>query len=233
VKLLVWNIQQGGGRRHERIAVSIAAHNADLVALIEFVPGTALPLLTRLGETGLTHQICAESNGRDHTVCVLSKMRVTRRPSEFSLLDASGLWLEVCVPGRGFSAGIVHVPTKKNQKRPYCDALVELAQKRYGEPFVFAGDFNTGRHPEDGDLQSLGCVDRFERMQEAGFTDAWRQFHGDRKECTFAVDGKEYRIDHALVSADLIPRVTACRYSHAERRAGESDHSVLILEIGE
>ncbi len=231
MKLLVWNIQQGGGRRQERVAASIVAHHADLVALIEFVPGTALPLLNRLRETGLTHQICAGSNGYDHTVCVLSNTPVTRRPSESSLLNVSGLWLEICVPGRSFSAGIVHAPTKKNQKRPYCDALVEVAEQRCGDSFVFAGDFNTGRHPEDGDLRSLGCADRFERMQEAGFTDAWRHFHGDRKECTFAVKGKEYRIDHALVSAGLIPRLTACRYSHEERRAGASDHSALILEI--
>ena len=231
MKLLVWNIQQGGGRRQERVAASIIGHDADFVALVEFVPGTALSLLTQLRGSGLTHQICGESNGHDHTVCVLSKAPVTRQLSESSLLNASGLWLEICIPDWGFSAGIVHVPTKRGQKRPYCEALVEVAERRRGVPFVFAGDFNTGRHPEDGDLQSLGCADRFERMQNAGFRDTWRYFHGDRRECTFAVKGKEYRIDHALVSADLIPRVTACRYSHDERRAGESDHSVLLLEM--
>jgi exodeoxyribonuclease-3 len=231
VKLLVWNIQQGGGRRQERIAASIIAHDADLVALIEFVPGTAFPLLSRLREAGLEHQVCAEKNGDDHTICVLSKAALTTCRSESPLLNGSGLWLEVCVPGQDFSAGILHVPTKANQKRPYCDALVEAAKKRCGNPFVFAGDFNTGRHPEDGDLRSLGCVDRFEAMQNAGFRDAWRHFHGERKESSFAVKGKEYRIDHALVSAGLISRLTGCRYSHEERRAGESDHSALIIEI--
>ncbi|HXE62140.1 MAG TPA: endonuclease/exonuclease/phosphatase family protein [Bryobacteraceae bacterium] len=231
MKLLVWNIRQGGGPRQERIATSIAAHDADLIALIEFVPSTALPLLARLREAGLEHQTCAEKNGHDHTICVLSKAPITARQSESSLLNGCGLWLEVCVPDRGFSAGIVHVPTKGNQKRHYCDALVDVAERRCRDPFVFAGDFNTGRHPEDGDLQSLGCVDRFESMQNAGFRDAWRHFHGDRKESTFAVKGKEYRIDHALASAGLIPRLTACRYSHEERSAGESDHSVLLFEI--
>lgn len=233
MKLLVWNIEQGGGPRQERIATSIAAHDADLVALIEFVPSTASPLLARLRGAGLQHHVCSERNGQDYAICVLANTPVKTRLSGSSLLNGCGLWLEVCVPARGFSAGIVHVPTKGNQKRPYCDALVEVAEKRCRDAFVFAGDFNTGRHPEDGDLRSLGCVDRFKSMQKAGFRDAWRHFHGDRKESTFAVKGKEYRIDHALVSAGLIRRLTACRYSHEERSAGESDHSVLLFEIAD
>jgi len=28
-----------------------------------------------------------------------------------------------------------------------------------------------------------------------------------------------------------MPRITSCRYSHIEREAGISDHSVLILEV--
>jgi len=29
----------------------------------------------------------------------------------------------------------------------------------------------------------------------------------------------------------LLPRITACRYSHVEREQKVSDHSVMILEI--
>jgi len=32
-------------------------------------------------------------------------------------------------------------------------------------------------------------------------------------------------------SPSLLPRITACRYSHAEREQKVSDHSPLILEI--
>jgi len=100
VRLLVWNIQQGGARRQDRIATSIIAHDADLVALLEFVPSTALRLLTRLGDAGLEHQICAEKDGDDHTICVLSNTPVSACPSESSLLNSCGLWLEVSVTFR-------------------------------------------------------------------------------------------------------------------------------------
>ena len=41
----------------------------------------------------------------------------------------------------------------------------------------------------------------------------------------------QVRLDHAFATPALLPRITACRYSHAEREAKVSDHSALILEI--
>jgi hypothetical protein len=46
MKLLLGDIPQGGGR--QRIAACITPHNPDLVALLEFIPGTAGPLLQSL-----------------------------------------------------------------------------------------------------------------------------------------------------------------------------------------
>jgi exonuclease III len=40
-----------------------------------------------------------------------------------------------------------------------------------------------------------------------------------------------WRIDHAFVSPPLADAVRSCRYSHAEREQGLSDHSMLINEI--
>ena len=57
-KLLIWNIQQGGGPRRQRIADSIIENAPDIVALIEFVPSTSLPLLHLLRDAGFEHQIC-------------------------------------------------------------------------------------------------------------------------------------------------------------------------------
>ena len=42
---------------------------------------------------------------------------------------------------------------------------------------------------------------------------------------------QQYRLDHALVSPPLLPRVCDVHYSHAEREAGISDHSSLIVEL--
>jgi exonuclease III len=136
--------------------------------------------------------------------------------------------MEIEFPAYGFSVGAVHVPTKKGQKRPYCDALVKAAASTKNAPLLLAGDFNTGRHPIDGDLRSLGGVQQFQSVLDSGFVDAWRRFHGDQQEYSYLTHGKAYRIDHALASRSLLPRVRSCDYVHEERM---SDHSALVLEI--
>jgi len=71
----------------------------------------------------------------------------------------------------------------------------------------------------------------------AGWIDTWRHVHGRASEYTWysrrrgGLSGNGYRLDHAFVTPTLLPFVRDCRYSHAEREAGLSDHSLLILEI--
>ena len=40
-----------------------------------------------------------------------------------------------------------------------------------------------------------------------------------------------YRLDHAFCTPPLAERLVACRYSHAEREAGVSDHSVMLIDL--
>jgi exonuclease III len=232
LKHLVWNIQQGGGPRRQRIAHSIKEHDADIVALIEFVPSNAAPLLQSLQDSGFEHQVCTDRNGFDYALCVLSKTPITALPSGNVLLDDSGLLLKIMLPAHGFSVGVIHVPTKsKKGMKAYLSALVQFARQNMGDPLLLVGDFNTGIGPADGPLNNFGDVDRFVALQDAGLTDVWRRFHGNRIEHTWCRGGKAYRIDHALASPGLLPRIRACRYSHEERIDGISDHSLLIVEI--
>jgi exonuclease III len=39
------------------------------------------------------------------------------------------------------------------------------------------------------------------------------------------------RVDHAFATPSHRPRITSCRYSHAERDARVSDHSMVIVEV--
>ena len=235
VKMLVWNIQQGGGPRQQRIADRIVAHNADIVALIEYVPTPAPDsLLQSLCSVGFKHWICSVRDGFNYAVCVLAKTPIYTRPSGNLLLDQSGLFLEITVPGHGFRFGVVHVPTKpRTRMKEFLTALVQLAASNRVHPFLFVGDFNTGIGPADGPMNNFGDVDRFAALLDNGFTDAWRHVHRERVEHTWCRNGKSYRIDHALASEILLPRIKGCCYSHEERERGVSDHSVLLVEIAD
>ncbi len=234
VKLLSWNIRQGGGPRRHRIAECIRAHDADVVALIEFVPGTGGELTRALRDKGFGHEIQGVRRGFDYTVCVLSKTRLARRDSGIPLLEDSGLWLEVGIPDHDFTLGVVHAPTSPRARmREFLGGVVAVAEARKDDAFLFVGDFNTGAGQIDGPLKNFGDVDRFLAVQAAGFHDAWRHVHGDLVEhtYTFPRTGKSYRIDHALASRSLLGRVRGCGYSHEERTCGASDHSALWVEF--
>jgi exodeoxyribonuclease III len=93
------------------------------------------------------------------------------------------------------------------------------------------GDFNTGQHPIDGDLQSISSVAGFSALRTAGFVDAWRHFNGNKQEFTYFRSGKGYRIDHALTSNSALAQLAGCTYLHELREQRLSDHSALIVEI--
>jgi exonuclease III len=235
MKLLVWNIKQGGADRRHRIAEAVRDHCPDIVAFIEFAPSAVETLGGTISGMGFGHQLCTKPNGADHYLCVFSKLPITSQPSGNKILDVSGLWLEVRVPSHAFNFALVHVPTKtRTIKMEFLEELVKLAPRTAKEDFLFVGDFNTGVHLDDGPLKSLGGVDQFAEIKNKGFTDAWRHFHGKETEHTYVYQRTtSYRIDHALASKGMMPRIQSCNYSHQERVDLISDHSLLLLEISD
>ena len=65
-----------------------------------------------------------------------------------------------------------------------------------------------------------------------GFSDLWRHRYPDGREFSwYSHRGNGFRIDHAFLSSSLAARAGVIRYSHEERLAGLSDHSVLLLDL--
>ena len=102
---------------------------------------------------------------------------------------------------------------------------------------MFVGDWNTGAHRLDETGKTFVCAEHFSRLSTLGRTDLWRHHNSGIAEYTWyskrkgGVRGNGFRLDHAFATPSLTPRVTCCRYSHVEREAGISDHSIVIVEI--
>jgi exodeoxyribonuclease III len=116
------------------------------------------------------------------------------------------------------------------------DAIVAAAAARVNQPFLLAGAWNTGAHRVDEPGASFIGAGHFAKLSELGWTDLWRHYHPGATEFTWywkarGVRGNGYRIDHAFTTPSLLPRVRACRYSHVERDAGISNHSLVIVEV--
>jgi exodeoxyribonuclease-3 len=94
---------------------------------------------------------------------------------------------------------------------------------------------NVHRLDETG--RTFVCAEHFGRLSTLGWTDMWRHHNPGIMECTWysklkgGSRGNGFRLDHAFATPSLVPRITTCRYSHAEREARISDDSIVIVEI--
>ncbi len=93
LRLLTWNIQQGGGKRWPRIAEYVRRQGADVVVLTEFHPASGHDLRVRLAMIGLVYQVAAATSGNDNSILVASTTPLERVEGRLSL---HGLPPETC-----------------------------------------------------------------------------------------------------------------------------------------
>ncbi len=230
MRLLAWNIRQGGGSRLTRIANALAHHKADILVLSEYRAGEAAVRLRAAIETlGYRHAtalapppgrsgvlIAARSEFRDHGEVDGSLPEPYRMVGvEFPAFRLVGIYMPNLLA-----------------KIPYWETLIATLGETGGHALA-VGDFNTCRPY----LDEAGAIDRtahyMDKMAEIGFCDLWRRRNPELREYSwFSTRGNGFRIDHAFLSGALAARTGTIRYSHAERLAGISDHSPLILELG-
>jgi hypothetical protein len=144
---------------------------------------------------------------------------------------------EVVLLARDPGAAGVYVPVTGNRpgrKRRMWEAVRYATAMRKDEPFLIVGDLNAGDFPADKSWpgRPFKFTDEYRRMVGAGFVEACRHHHpGERDYSWYRHDGSGFRIDMPSFSPLLLPRVVRCRYSHEERLAGASDHSMLIIDL--
>ncbi len=230
VRLLAWNIRQGGGTRLAAIVAALAAHAADILVLSEYRGGdSGARLIAALAAIGYRHVSAPPPPpGRNGTL-VAARAR-------FGLHEAGAAGLPepyklVAAEFPDFRLYGVYMPNLK-AKVPYWDALLAMLAGDAALPTLAIGDFNTCRAYVD----EAGAIDALahymDRVAEIGFCDLWRQRYPERREYSwYSTRGNGFRIDHAFLSPVLAARAGAIRYSHAERLAGLSDHSPLIVDL--
>lgn len=234
LKLLSFNIRHGGGSRIDRIAEVISGHNPDVLVLPEFRNNPAGEKLRKwLQEFGHRHQAVPPTEESKHNSVLLSA-RVPFQKLEFPSLAAEA---RRCVPVKIGSLTIfAFYFATMERKRPMFEFIKSLPKAFLKTESLLIGDLNTGCRYWDEGRMDLSLVEEFGAVLGCGWTDVWRQRNPGIREWSWVEPwGRHvgYRLDHALVSPPLLPRVRDVRYSHPERLAGVSDHSGLLLELGD
>ena len=240
MKILIWNIMHGGGRRAPAIVDYTRRGKPDLIILTEF-RGTppSRELASRIEELGLPHQLNTTSENRPAKNALLLASRWPlkrihwRRPPE---PEERRLIARIRAPSP-ITIAAVHVPNRVSGiKYPFLDALCDLARRWRGGGALMAGDFNTGRIGED---ESVKCFNRREdgfmtAMSEAGWADAYRSVHGRKRAYTWRAPGGggSFRLDHAFINRSARNRLLNARIDWLPGNPRPpSDHAALWITL--
>ena len=236
MKVLSWNIRQGGGRRLTAVIAAIARHEPDIAVINELRARTAPALCTALADLGLAFYETTAPTGSENGILVASRQPLNGLvPSEPSRRLRHAL-LEVELPAWGI-IGAVYGPMLTQAHTPFWNELADHAIALVGERYLLIGDFNTGEAGIDAYKKRFAGSDQFLAIRAAGFVDLWRTTHSATEHTWFSfgrqgVPLNGFRIDHALASPPLASSSVSCDYSHTERQPERiSDHSILLVQF--
>ncbi|MFI4897750.1 MAG: endonuclease/exonuclease/phosphatase family protein [Phycisphaerales bacterium JB059] len=242
MRILAWNILHGGGaRRAPEIALSILAHQPDMVVLSEFRRSMGGQIAGVLGDHALNHQFHTAPAGRANGLLIASRHPLRPvTPSPFA--DDPSLdrrWLDLRAPDLELRITGVHIPDAARGDHPalarkslFWRRLLETTNAPETEPRLIVGDFNTGRARLDEPGDSFTCTPLLGELVTRGYADAYRLLHADGRDPSWiSHTGSGFRLDHAYVSPPLCSRVRRAEYSHQERESGLSDHAPMLVEL--
>ena len=236
MKILSWNILQGGGRRAGDIVKTIAGHAPDIVTLQEFRRGSGEAEITAgLKKAGLKFIHIPETEGKENTVLIASKFGFDAGPflpepnNPLHMLEA---YFSEQALGFELSLIAVHFPQKKAQI-PLFEALKTDSASLLKMNALIIGDMNCGIPLIDSDSKSFAATHYYQDLLQTGWIDSWRSRHIEAREFTWTSNCTEnrFRYDQILASPDMDARFKNVSYYHAPRLAKYSDHSLIIAQI--
>ncbi|TME28491.1 MAG: hypothetical protein E6I75_23570 [Chloroflexi bacterium] len=234
LKLMSWNIQEGGDGRLDAIAALIGAQKPDCVALLEMDSlGNAEALASELrmaltyGQANcpsavawLTTQPPAKAD--NHRVLQLAK----------TLLEIELEWHGV--PLRLFAT---HLGSRWDVQQPADEVLtiLQVLAQSGGDRHVLVGDMNALRPGEPVGTPPAGEVRRGDaadgalrvaigRVLAAGYVDCFRHLHARRRGFAYPSQWPWLRLDYIFASPRLAPYLDRCDVIDTRLARCASDH---------
>ncbi len=255
VRIVTWNVNSLRARL-PRVLELLAEHQPDVICLQETkcapegFPGAEL---ASAGYRAVDH-----SAGRWAGVALLAREDLALSDPRCGLpgepVPAQARWCEATIDGIRFVS--VYVPNGRSVdseefpgKLAFLEAMAHRAGALRERPLILAGDMNVAR--ADADVYDPAAFagsthvspeerSRLEQILARGMVDAYRELHRTEHGFTWwdyrgghFHRGLGLRIDLALLSAGLAPRLRACGIDRSYRKGPKpSDHAPLLVELG-
>lgn len=238
VRLLSWNILQGGGRRADDIVSTIQAHKPDIVTLQEFRRASAEDdIISGLKKAGLHFiHIPDTDSSKEHTILIASRFGFDAGPflpephRPIHMVEA---FFDAHQFGFDFSLIAVHFPQKRAQI-PLFKALKDDSESLLSLDALIIGDMNCGIPLIDSDSKSFAATHYYQDLLHEGWIDSWRSRHKDAREFSWVSPrtGNRFRYDQILSAPPFDARIKSVSYDHTVReKKGPSDHSLMIVDF--
>jgi len=255
LRLLTYNIREGGVGRAAEIAEVIKAAAPDVVALQEARDPVVVARIAALAGFPFS------GSRRSHSTGFLSQIPVLSHEWRHPPRTRHAL-LEVSLAGGYPRIFVLHLRAwfskwserrRARELRGLLDGIqAQLIREQHAFAFhLLAGDFNALAPDEKFDSSPMpgwirGMIwlsgrdiarSTIEMMKSDGYVDAWRTLHADHQNDpghTFPVWNPHVRLDYVFTPAEYASRFTACEVRHTPnevRRA--SDHLPLLVEISD
>jgi exonuclease III len=230
IRILNWNIRQGGGKRIGMITAAINDIDPDIAILTEFRNNLRGNMITKhLKGKGLCHNLSLKTSPKINTILISSKWQFKATTFDEELLKHSHR--SILAEFADFALFAYYFP-QKLEKIPLYEFFLNKSSQYLNKPSLLIGDFNTGIHYKDEIGATFKASDYFEKFSNTGWIDAWRHFNGDKREYSwYSKAGNGFRIDHCFVSPPLLSKLRKVYYDHSLRRDKYSDHSAMIMEL--
>jgi endonuclease/exonuclease/phosphatase family metal-dependent hydrolase len=234
--LMTWNILHGGGPlRLPEIALALLEIGPDVVLLSEFRAARGGQLAGVLHDHGWVHQhqTTHEHTGNGLLLAARTPVAWTDAPPPPCVVRPK--WLEVHLPELDLTLAGVHIPHRGSgtARTMLWKHAVERARAHKEGRFMLFGDMNTGRNRADGPAGAFDCTARLGELASMRYIDAWRHFHPQSREGTWAGHGSAaHRIDHAHLSEAVFPDVLGAWHETGPLTRGLSDHAALLVQLG-
>ena len=253
MRLVSYNILDGGAGRADALAEVIAARRPDLVALVEAEDEAVVDVLARRLGMGALH-----ARGNTHASALLTRWPVRESINhaplhggfEKSLLEAT----VVGPAGREWTVYVIHLHARateadEEQRMRELDVVFKVTQphRAAGRPHLLCGDFNANapyqridpakckpRTRREWEENGGGLPRRaVQRLLDAGYVDTLRELHPADAETagSFTTEFPGQRVDYVFAFGTERALVKEAWVDQSEPARGASDHFPVGLEI--
>lgn len=241
LRVLSYNIREGGNDRLVSIAGLIRQQRPDAVALLEANSRAGVMNLAR--NLGM-EPVLGEANNECH-VAWLSRLPIQRSENHRlavlakTLLEIEVAWLDG--PLRLFAT---HLASRHDPQSPAEEmtSILNMLPRATGWPHLLVGDLNA-LHPDDsvgspprdeekrGDAVEGASRHTVQLILEAGYADCYRALHPHEPGYTYPSIAPWLRLDYIFASSRMAANLRACDIVMGKEAERASDHFAIWAEF--